>query len=80
MKRFIRNLTNKISRLALQNQNPPRQFEEGRVRQNFHQARRLYNPQPHILQRDQRDRRNEEDPIQAPMRNNKNMIEDTVEE
>ncbi len=77
MARTIRNLTNQISRMEVnQSPNQPRPAQDGERRnQNKNFPRRGFQPQ--MLRREER--RHEEGQMQAPMRNN-NQIDDEIVE
>jgi hypothetical protein len=76
MSRLIRNLTNKMSRFEIENNNANKSPQEGGMR-NPNQFRRPFNPQ---LMR--RERRNEEQPIQPPVKtnNDNNLVEEVMDE
>jgi len=78
MSKLIRSLSNKISSMEMEAHTPAKTFPQGPRNPNPHpnQFRRPYNP--HILQRD---RRNDDQPIQPPVRRNqKNFLEQVIDE
>jgi hypothetical protein len=76
MSKLIRNVTNKMSRFEMENSNANKVPQEGGMRNHNH-FRIPFNPQ---LMR--RERKNEEQPIQAPIKTNNenNMVEEVMDD